>query len=270
MKNKILAVDLDATLLCDDKTVSEGNLQALHRMLDAGHYIVFATGRPVESGRVIARKLGLRVPGFYLMAYNGAIIYDCAADCVLLKKSVPIDIVQDIFERAEKAGIYVQTYTNADIVTTKHTKELDYYRDRTHLSYKLARNVLDVLEEEPQKVLLIDLENKERLRKFRRDNFHWEQGKCTSIFSCDQYLEYCPMDTSKGSALEYLRTILNMPEDSTIAVGDEQNDVSMIQTAHIGIAMKNGVPEAKEAADYITENDNNHNAIAEIIDKFIL
>lgn len=270
MKNKILFVDLDATLLCDDKTISEGNVKAIRKMLDEGHYFVLATGRPIESGRIVARKLGLTKPGFYMIAFNGAIIYDCAADCILLKKAIPIDVVQDIFERAEKAGIYAQTYNNVDIITTRHTKELDCYKERTQLSYKLSRNILDVLEEEPQKVLLIDLKNKERLKNFRRDNYLWEQGRCCSIFSCEQYLEYCPADTSKGSALEYLRKILNMPEDCTVAVGDEQNDISMIKAAHIGVAMKNGVREIKAAADYVTENDNNHDAIAEVIERFIL
>ena len=58
--------------------------------------------------------------------------------------------------------------------------------------------------------------------------------------------------------------------DATIAVGDEQNDISMIQEAHIGVAVKNAIPEAKAAADYVTENDNNHDAIAEVIEKFVL
>jgi hydroxymethylpyrimidine pyrophosphatase-like HAD family hydrolase len=54
-----------------------------------------------------------------------------------------------------------------------------------------------------------------------------------------------------------------MPPDCTVAVGDEQNDISMIQTAHVGVAMKNGIDELKKVADYVTENDNNHDAIAE-------
>ena len=64
--------------------------------------------------------------------------------------------------------------------------------------------------------------------------------------------------------------MLNMPMESTIAVGDEQNDISMLEAAHMGIAMKNGIQELKNAADYVTEQDNNHDAIAEVIEKFIL
>ena len=270
MNNKILFVDLDATLLCDDKSVSKRNREAIRRMLAEGHYIALATGRPVESGRIVARELGLTLPGCYMVAFNGAVLYDCSADRVLLKRSIPIDVVQELFERAKKAGIYVQTYTNTDIITMKHTRELDYYREKSKLSYKLSDNVLDLLEEEPQKVLMIALEHGERLIKFRKENLRWEQGKCNSFFSCTEYLEYCPLDTSKGTGVEYLTQILNMPIDATVAVGDEQNDIAMLKAAHIGVAMKNGIQELKDIADYVTENDNNHDAIAEVIEKFIL
>lgn len=270
MNNKILFVDLDATLLCDDKSITEENKHAICRMLKEGHYITLATGRPVENGRIVVRELGLTMPGCYLIAFNGSILYDCSADRILLKRSIPIDVVEELFERAERAGIYVQTYNSTDIIATRHSKELEYYRKKSHLSYKISKNVMDVLEEEPQKVLLIALDHKDRLIKFQRDNMAWERGKCNSFFSCREYLEYCPVNTSKGTGVEYLRKILNMPPDSTVAVGDEQNDISMINAAHIGIAMKNGIPELKAEADYVTENDNNHSAIAEVIEKFIL
>ena len=61
-----------------------------------------------------------------------------------------------------------------------------------------------------------------------------------------------------------------MPMECTVAVGDEENDISMIRAAHVGVAMKNGTTEAKAAADYITECDNNHDGIAEVIEKFIM
>lgn len=270
MNHKILFVDLDATLLCDDKTVTEKNRLAIQRMLREGHYIALATGRPVESGRVVARELGLTIPGCYMVAFNGAVLYDCSADRVLLKRSIPIDVVEELFERAKRAGIYAQTYNNTGIIATKHTKELDYYRSKMNISYKLSKSVLDVLEEEPQKVLLIELGHPERLVKFQKNNLKWEKGKCSSVFSCPQYLEYCPLHTSKGTGVEYLTRILNMPMEATVAVGDEENDISMLQAAHVGVAMKNGTAAVKKASDYITENDNNHDAIAEVIEKFIL
>ena len=270
MNHKILFVDLDATLLSDDKTVSEENRDAIQKMLLAGHDIVLSTGRPVESGRAVARELELTRPGCYMIAFNGAVLYDCAADRVLLKRSLPIEVTQELFERAAKAGIYAQTYNNTEIITTRHTAELEYYRKKSGLSYKLSVNVLDLLEEEPQKVLMIDLKNTGRLARFREKNLEWEKGKCTSFFSCREYLEYCPLDTSKGTGVSCLTKMLNLPADCTVAVGDEENDIAMLNAAHIGVAVKNATPEVKAAADYVTEHDNNHNAIAEVIERFIL
>lgn len=270
MNNKILFADLDGTLLCDDKKISEKNRRAIQKMLEQGHYFVIATGRPVESGRIVVKDLGLTTPGCYMIAFNGAVIYDCSADRVLHKNALPIEVVQELFERANKAGIYVQTYNTVDILTKHHTKELDYYVERSHMSYKLTKRISDCLEEEPQKVILIRLEDDGKLKRFQKANAAWAKDKCNSFFSCKEYLEYCPLNTDKGTGLQYLTKLLNIPFTSTIAIGDEQNDIPMLQAAHIGIAMKNGTSEAQKHADYVTENDNNHDAIAEIIEKFIL
>lgn len=205
-----------------------------------------------------------------MIAFNGAVVYDCAADRVLHKSSLPIEVTQEIFDRAHKAGIYVQTYNTVDIVTKRHTKELDYYVERSHMTYKLTRRISDCLDSEPQKVILIHLEDDGKLKRFQKANAAWAKGKCNSFFSCKEYLEYCPVDTDKGTGAQYLVKLLNIPHTSTVAIGDEQNDIPMIQSAHIGIAMKNGIDDIKKAADYVTENDNNHDAIAEVIEKFIL
>ena len=106
MNNKILFADLDHTLLCDDKSISEKNRAAIQKMLERGHYFVLATGRPVESGRIVAKDLGLTSPGCYMIAFNGAVVYDCAADRVLHKSSLPIEVAQ---ERIKPASMYRHT-----------------------------------------------------------------------------------------------------------------------------------------------------------------
>lgn len=138
------------------------------------------------------------------------------------------------------------------------------------MTYKLTRRISDCLDSEPQKVILIHLEDDEKLKRFQKANAVWAKGKCNSFFSCKEYLEYCPVNTDKGTGAQYLVKLLNIPHTSTVAIGDEQNDIPMIQSAHIGIAMKNGIDDIKKTADYVTENDNNHDAIAEVIEKFIL
>lgn len=267
---KILYMDLDATLLSDDKTVSEGNRNAILRMLAEGHYVAFATGRTLESAKKVARELALIMPGCYMVVYNGAVVYDSENDKVLARRSLPLGVVEEIFARAEAAGIFVQTYQAADVIAKKYTRELQTYVTRNRLNYQLAENILEALEDEPEKVLLIDLDDREHLVKFQKENLAWEQGKCESFFSCKEYLEYCPIGTNKGMGVGLLTKILGLPPEAVIAVGDEENDISMIEKAHIGVAMKNAIPALKAVADYVTERDNNHDGVAEVIEKFVL
>lgn len=270
LSRKIIFVDLDGTLLRDDKTISDVNRQALQEALEVGHYIVFATGRAVSSGRNIAKKLELEKPGCYLIAYNGAVIYDCAAERTLNRKSMPIEYAEYLTREAEKAGLYIQAYSESQILTRKHTKELDLYLKRTGMQYRIEKDIWSLLNQEPPKMLLISLDHPDKLHQFQEEHRAWEEGKCTSFFSCAEYLEYCPYAVTKGIGVEYLQKFLNIQPENTIAIGDHENDISMIQNAYLGVAMQNAQPVVKECADYITENDNEHDGVAEVIHKFVL
>lgn len=271
MKNsKILFTDLDGTLLSDDKTVSVHNINAIQQALKQGHYVVIATGRPVASGRKVARELGLTLPGCYMIAFNGAVLYDCAADRVLQEETLPIEYVNTLFDKAKEAGLYIQTYSKQAVLAEEHTKELDYYCKQTNINYKLVKDIKSELTLEPNKVLLIHLSDKDKLLRFQKENEEWQKGKLASFFSCDEYLEYCPLNTTKGKGVSFLCNILNITLENTIAVGDERNDISLLEQAHIGIAVKNANCELKEKADVVLEYTNNEDAIAKIIQKYIL
>lgn len=267
---KILFTDLDQTLLKSDKTVSRENRQAIQRMLDAGHHLVVATGRPVSSGLSVVRQLGLTMPGCYMISFNGAVIYDCAADIILDKRTLPLEYVEYLFEEAERCGLHIQTYSDEYILAQRNDRELEYYVQTTKMPYKIMKNMFFAMEKEPCKVLLASLDEPEKLKRFQRQHRSWEEGKCSSFFSCREYLEYCPVDTDKGRGVRFLKEFLNVATEYTYAAGDERNDIPMLREAGTGIAVRNAFEEVKMAADFITANDNEHDAVAEIIDKFIL
>lgn len=268
-QGRILFTDIDGTLLSDDMTVSVKNKKAIEKALGHGHYVVAATGRPIKSGKAVVEKLGLTMPGCYMIAFNGSVLYDCHADRILHEETIPLPYVQRLLEEAGKAGVYIQTYDRTDVLAEKKTKELEYYSGRTGMSYRLVPNLKENLEREPCKALLIHLESRQVLEDFQKANEYWTKDILNSFFSSSTYLEYCPLGVNKGSAIRRLCSILDIPMEHTIAVGDEWNDISMIEAAHIGVAVKNAVPAAKEAADYVTERDNNHDAVAEVIEKFM-
>lgn len=270
---KILFTDLDGTLLNDDKQVSEGNRVAIQRLLDAGHYLVVSTGRPTKSAFKVVQRLGLTMPGCYMLSYNGGTIFDCSKQEIRSERTLPIEFVRHLFQEAKKCGLHVQTYgVNDKVLTTEDTPELQFYlagNNRHALEHEICDDVFAVLDKEPNKVLLIDM-NEEKLLKFRDEQREWAEGKCESTFSSRQLLEYMPEGVSKGNGVRTLCEMLHVDIKNAYAAGDERNDISMIEAAGVGVAMKNAVEEAKAVADYITENDNNHDAIAEVIDKLML
>lgn len=269
MRSKILFSDLDGTLLDSDKTISEENRKAIIRLLELGHYFVIVTGRPVATGRTVVMELGLTMPGCYMIAFNGAVVYDCAADRILTEKTMPMDIVKDLFDEAQNAGIHVQTYQQNHILTQQHDKELDYYLDNAKMEYKLVNDVFQHMNKEPNKVILIDVEHQDKLIQFKKAHSKLEE-RCSCFFSRSEYLEYCPKNTNKGTGVTYISEFLNVSLENTVAVGDERNDIPMIQVAGVGAAVKNSHFELLKQADYITAADNNHGAIAEVIEKFFL
>lgn len=269
---KILFTDLDGTLLNDDKQVSDGNRAAIERLLEAGHYMVVATGRPVKSGFKVVQRLGLTMPGCYMIAYNGGVVFDCAKEEICIQTTVPMEYVRYLFQEAKKYGLYIQTYGENDkIYASSKGVELQFYiqGNRGALDYMVTEDVCRDLDREPNKVLLIDL-NEKGILKFWKEHRAWENGRCDSTFSCPEFLEYLPQGVSKGSGVQTLCEMLGVDIKNAYAAGDERNDISMIEAAGIGIAMKNAVDETKAVADYVTENDNNHDGIAEVIDKLIL
>ena len=270
METKILFADIDGTLLNDQKEIPKENMTAIQKALDLGHYVVVATGRPLDSAKAVAKDLGLMMQGCYLIAYNGAIVYDCGNEKVLKKESLPLSYVKELFERAKKAGLYIQTYKGNQIITTQDSPELEAYRNHTKLSYQVVEDVFEVLDEEPQKAMLIHLTDKSKLEQFQRDNMEWQKGKCISLFSMDTYLEYCPPGATKAAGVDFICEYLDVPLKNTVAAGDERNDIPMLQEAHIGVAMKNAKEKVKACADYVTQRTNNEAGIAEVIEKFLL
>lgn len=269
---KILFTDLDGTLLNDEKLVSEGNRAAIERLLHAGHYLVVATGRPVKSAFKVVKELGLTMPGCYMIAYNGGVIFDCAKEEICMEKALPLEYARYLFAEAEKYGIYIQTYGKDDTILTKWDgPELQYYAkgNRNALEIEICEDVCDRLGKNPNKVLMIDM-GVEKVTKFQQDHKEWEEGKCTSVFSSREFLEYLPLGVDKGTGVKTLCEMLNISLEHAYAAGDERNDISMIKAAGVGIAMKNASEETKAAADYVTENDNDNDGIAEVIDKLIL
>ena len=267
---KILFTDMDGTLLLSDRTVSPAMKETLNRLTEAGHKLVLTSGRPLDSILEVMEAAGLFYPGTLIISNNGSLIYDCSARSPLMEKTVPFPIVADIMSMADEMGIHSQTYTDHEIVCRQEDKEVIHYRERIHMPLITASDILSVLPRPPYKVHCIHLTDKDRLEALKGKVERKYAGQITAQFSNDQYLEFYSHEAGKGNAILEVCRIFGIPEENSIAAGDAPNDISMLLAAGTGVAMANADPDVKEAADFITSLDNDHNGLIQAIEKFIL
>jgi len=269
-QKKILFLDLDGTLLNDEKKISTGNIKAIKKALSLGHKIVITTGRPMVSARLLSQELGLTEAGCYAIAFNGGEIYDLYQNKSIFKKTISFKYVRKIFDAAYENSLHCQTYDDTYILSEKDTPALRLYEHMTNIKSRVVDDVIAVLPSEPVKVIVISYDDPKALSDYRNATKDWSEGNVDRILSCPQYLEHVAPGVSKGAAIQILSQHLDIPMSNTIAAGDAENDISMIKTAALGVVMKNAAADIQKYGDYVTRQDNNHDGVAEIIEKFLL
>ena len=267
---KLLFLDLDGTLLNCTKEVPEENRKALEEARAQGHKVILCSGRPLSAMQDLISDLDLNGPGCYVVSYNGGQIYDTYEQKTLYINPLEKEEVVLLFEEAARDGIHVQTYSSDYLLVKEIDRETEFYTKTTGIRCKPDSGLPYSLEELPVKVLLSDLDGRQRLEKFRQRMAPQLEGKIDMFYSSDQFLECVRTGVNKGSAVQWLAGYLGVPMENTYAAGDSENDLPMIQAAAHGCAMANAEMCVKDAASYITENDCDHAGVAEIIRRFIL
>ncbi len=266
---KIVFIDLDDTLLNDDKMVSDENKYALQDWLEAGNYVAIATGRSEVSSFPIMEELDLMKKGCYLVGYQGGVSYDASTreklHATYLNNDAAIDLLNAIYD----AGLYAHTFNDDIMLVPNECDNMMKYWSITRVPYKVFNRTEELRGMNLFKVIAVAYDYPDELVKFQQKYMEKENGVLQSFFSSPYFLEYTPFGSGKGVGIMKLSEILGIPRETVIAIGDERNDISMIEAAGIGVCMKNGHPDAKAVADYITENDHNNSGVAEVIYKYI-
>ena len=276
---KLLFTDLDGTLLDDAKNISDDDMTAIHAMISAGHKFVMTTGRPLTSVKHIAEKYGFLKPGYFLVSFNGGLIYDCGTGESILTRRISVNQVKFIMDEAHKRGMHAHTYAGDLVVSEYETEQLKTYCRLMKMDYVVVDDIrtyfgengpINVVVKPPIKVNIITPFEHSSLVEFRAEMRKTTADKLFDVFSKPEMLEFSHLLSNKGEAVRYMAEFYHEPIENTVAVGDEENDCPMIEAAGVGVAMSNASPVAKAVADYVTERDNNHSGIAEVIEKFVL
>lgn len=257
----LFCTDLDGTLFRDDKTISRENLDAIEYFKAQGGLFTFITGRPPVAAVDICRRIRPNAP---YGCFNGGAIYDPAQQEYLWSMELPhsvCELVAEVDRCLPEIGI--QYNTCKAVYFNKDNPALEYFRAVTGLE-NLACHYSRV-SENAIKIIFAHMEDEAIAAVMELLHAHPRAGEFDFIRSERIFYEILPKGVSKGAVLSKMAQLLGIEMKNTVAVGDYNNDISMIRAAGRGFAVANAVPEAKEVADFITVSNNEH-AIAVIID----
>lgn len=264
MMYKLIAIDIDDTLLNDDIIVTEGTKAALEKAIAAGVTVTLATGRMFSSARKIAKQINLNVP---IITYQGALVKTLLDDTVLYEKNVPADAARQIFNYCEANNLHLQLYVNDQLYGAVDNARIQAYAKLVNMPYFIEPDFEKLVNEPNHKMLIIDEpEIIDKHLVILQDQLG-EQLHITK--SKPHYLEITHPEATKGHALQFMAQHIGCSIEQSIAIGDALNDREMVQTAGLGVAMGNAIPLLKEIADYVTLS-NNDEGVKHVIEKFIL
>ncbi len=283
---KLVAIDLDGTLLNSYGQVSKKNKEILKEAQERGIEIVLASGRSTNSVKNIANEIG---DCKYIICGNGSLIYDLQKEEIIYDKFIEKAKALQIIKICEQNSIYYNVYTeNMVIAKTLSNNVLFYHQENANkpenkkTKINLVDNIYEYVEKlENENILKFTISDTssiifnsiiKKLREIKKidvlDVAHMSRKIIKSgteeVLLEYYYTEITCEDVDKWNAIEWLADKLNIQKEEIMAIGDNVNDKLMIENAGIGVAMGNSAPYIKEIADKVVAS-NNEDGVAEAL-----
>lgn len=267
MGYQILFTDLDGTLLDSRSRVTEKNRAAFKRAFEAGKQVVICSGRSWMSLDYFERQLDVIGPNRYGIGFNGGVVYETLGKRFLYEQPMPNALGQALVRALKALGADIILYAGDELLAERETAEINDYVGHTQLK---ARYVNDFSEVETDIMKLILHGPNQQLQAFAHVIAPQFAGRCNVFFSSEELLEISHPDVDKGRGIAFLAEYLQIPISEVIAMGDQANDIPMLRTAGLGVAVANATPETRAAADVVLPVTNNDDAVAHAIDQWLL
>jgi Cof subfamily protein (haloacid dehalogenase superfamily) len=267
---KLLVLDIDGTIAGKSNTINTATVKAIRQLIDRGIRVTLATGRMYRSTLKFQQQIDSQLP---LIVYNGALIKDPFTEDTKQHIPVDIEVARELIDYLEddqwRDNLAVQFYIDDCLYVREVTSITKVYAERSRVDAIAVGDLRQLLDRSPTKILAIG--DRPQLitdllikipQLFPRDRISLTQSTAT-------FLEATHPQANKGKAVCYLaETILGLEAAEVMTIGDNLNDLEMIQYAGIGVAMGNAPNKLKEAADWVTLDVENDGVIV-AIDRFI-
>ena len=272
-KNKIIALDLDGTLLSDGGDIPEENIEILREFDRKSAIIVLSSGRMTDCVSPVADAVGIDCP---LIVYNGAMVRLKKSEDrrIIYHNPLPARCGDRILDYCVENKFHLNYYMDDRLYSNDDDALKKYaliYSRQTGAKFQFVKGIEKLRGNSPTKLILItDVRNEDRYRTrdFQYEYFLKALGGEVNLFKTNpEYLEFLNRGVDKGVGLEKLAGFYGIGRDDIIAFGDGENDISMLEVAGTGVALSNAKEEVKRVARYVTENDNNAAGVAEFLSK---
>lgn len=271
---RLIASDLDETLLDDSHHVPERVRRAVTAARQLGVRFVPATGRPFGSVDVTLSELGLlSQKGEYVISFNGGVITENSSGVPLTTCSLPRETAERLCSYGVERNICMHVNTLDPVYLYNYVPEERAYIEGRMNIVETSDPTLDAIYDAGQIVVKIIYMSLDLgyLRSVERELAATGVTDGLDVYySGNRYLEFNAPGVNKGAGLLELARRLGIPREETMAIGDNSNDAAMLRAAGLGVAVANASPEALSAANYVCEADNNAGGVAEAIERFVL
>ncbi|MBQ7879693.1 MAG: HAD family hydrolase [Clostridia bacterium] len=258
--------DFDGTLARKDCTVSDETKRTINEYIENGGIFAVSTGRMPTGILPYVRGMGLKG---VVSCYQGAVIMDIQSGKTLLNGVMDKRTVAEACEIMEELGLHIHAYTLQGYYTNKRNEVEEYYEKLVLMKGALIENLSTYIKTQEtdfyKLVAIVFGDELERAKSVLQSRL----GDKTEItMGADCLLEVCNPNYTKGTALRFLSEYYGVPMEKTVAVGDQLNDISMIETAGLGATVKNGHPQLKARAKVVSAYSNEEDAVARLIEKY--
>ena len=264
---KIVAIDMDGTLLDDHKIISEENIKAIKEAKKKGVYVVLATGRPVEGLKHYLDELRIPQMKDYVACFNGAMVCDNNKETIISETFLEGRDYKRLYSLAKKININLHAFTLNGCTSPKMSEYTKLEGDLNNIPI-IIKDVSEIDDDAPIiKMMLVDPYEKleEGIKKIPQEFY----DDYMVVRSAPFFLEFLNKKCDKWEGIKNLADYLNVPYSDIICIGDAGNDLGMVKNAGLGIAMANSFKEVLDAAKFITKS-NNDSGVAYAINKFVL
>lgn len=272
MNYRLIATDLDETLLNDAHLVGEENAKWIKKARkEKDVRIVAATGRGYKQILPELTQMGLiDEPHEYVISYNGACLSENKDSKVMEWHGLDFDKMKELFEFGMKKKICIHLYGDDELyIWNLNEDEKNRLHDQNMVYTLCESDDVDFMKEKRIAKILFEDTNVPYMMSFEEELKPITDGCVAVSYSSNRYMEFNTLGVDKGAALKKLAEKLSIPIEETVAIGDNYNDLAMLEAAGLSVSAGNAVEDVKKVTKYTTRANNNEGVVAEVIRKFI-